>query len=249
MSNVVPTQDKSAIRRTSESIHRAVERLRRLGIRKTLAWARYQVRWRIQERALGIKTNTNAYSFAYSDTGENHGYEPVDYLCFEQVLDYLNPENHRRILVDYGSGMGRALVLAGLRPFHRIVGVEFSEVLCGICNRHLQQVGAKLQCTDISLEQTDATKFEFPDDANAVFLYNSFRGRVLASVLEHIRDSIERKPRVIDFVYVYPKVAENPIDNVAWLEKKSELPTGFYTHVNSFVYQNKKIDSVLRSKP
>jgi SAM-dependent methyltransferase len=95
--------------------------------------------------------------------------------------------------VDVGCGMGRVVLLASLRPFRQIVGVEISPALHAIAcaNRELFSAAA-VRCRDIRLVRADAATFAFPHGALVVYLYNPFRAPVLEPMLDALVADEER---------------------------------------------------------
>jgi hypothetical protein len=56
--------------------------------------------------------------------------------------------------------------------------------------------------------QLDATEFDLPQAPCVVYIYNSFRGPVLAAVLDRIQRSVLLFPRHIRIAYVEPTLPE-----------------------------------------
>src|SRR3712207_2275466 len=57
---------------------------------------------------------------------EGNHYEAVDPRLFRKVVGSLKIRHEDFVFVDFGSGMGRAILLAAEFPFRKVVGVEFS---------------------------------------------------------------------------------------------------------------------------
>jgi SAM-dependent methyltransferase len=85
--------------------------------------------------------------------------------------------------VDVGSGKGRALIVAAMYPFMRIIGVEYSPDLVRTCHDNLRKVGISNKCEVV---QVDAADYQFPDGNLLVFLYNPFDSVILNCVLNHL---------------------------------------------------------------
>jgi SAM-dependent methyltransferase len=107
------------------------------------------------------------------------------------------------VILDVGSGVGRAVLVASLFPFRRIIGLEISEPM------H-QQAGANLASfrqghhSPIELVLGDATTYELPDDVTVIFMYNPFAGQVFRLWLTRLIASLDRKPRRVRLGYVNP---------------------------------------------
>jgi len=89
--------------------------------------------------------------------------------------------------IDYGAGMGRALLIASEYPFRRIVGVELLPMLADIAERNLKQYRNPWQrCFSIEIFRGDAREFS-PPGGNTVYLFNNpFGPEVLRQVLKRI---------------------------------------------------------------
>lgn len=74
----------------------------------------------INRRKLGIKSDNLQLA---------HAYAPIRPAEFAAVMDMVEVDFESSVFVDFGSGMGRALLLASDYPFRRIVGVEISPLL------------------------------------------------------------------------------------------------------------------------
>jgi SAM-dependent methyltransferase len=104
--------------------------------------------------------------------------------------------------VDFGSGKGRALLLASQYGFRRVVGVEFSHRLCEIARMNAVRF-AKHSPTKNSIEviEADVASFTVAPDLNIFYLYNPFAAPVLAKVLANIGHSLTLDPRKICLIY------------------------------------------------
>lgn len=107
--------------------------------------------------------------------------------------------------VDFGSGKGRALLLAVECGFRRVIGVEFSHELCDVARRNLaafqEHWGRPM---DATIAEVDATKFVIEPDQTVFYLFNPFNAVVLEQVLANLRDSLARAPRQVWLIYNTP---------------------------------------------
>jgi tRNA1(Val) A37 N6-methylase TrmN6 len=107
--------------------------------------------------------------------------------------------------IDFGSGKGRALLLAAEFPFQRIVGVEFSRELVQIAARNIRTYRSETQrCQQIELVCTDAAAYPIPDEPAVLYFYNPFEEQVMVPVIENIRRSLEHRSRDVVVVYATP---------------------------------------------
>lgn len=120
------------------------------------------------------------------------------------VFKNLDLDFRRYCFVDYGCGKGRVLAEAVHYPFKSVIGLDFAKELCEACEANLQRVRSTWRCGAVQVFQADATEFDLPHEPCVVYIYNSFRGPVLASTLERIRKSVEDYPRHVRIAYVTP---------------------------------------------
>ena len=131
-------------------------------------------------------------------------YQGVDVESLEQKLRDLEIDFQQFTFVDFGSGKGRAVLVAAQLPFRRVVGVEYSESLNQIAIQNLARFPAKaLQCPQIDLICSDAAKFSIPDGPLVLFLYNPFGEAVMAQVVQNVSTALKREPRRIVVLYFY----------------------------------------------
>jgi SAM-dependent methyltransferase len=136
-------------------------------------------------------------------------YEPTRVWLFDNILNQLPIAYENYIFVDFGSGKGRALLLASKFPFKKIVGIETSPGLCKIARENILKYKDKDQkCNDISCLCLDVRDFEIIKENTLFHLYNPFDEHVMGTVLSNIENSLRRYPRIIFFIYTNPKHRE-----------------------------------------
>jgi SAM-dependent methyltransferase len=107
--------------------------------------------------------------------------------------------------VDLGSGKGRALLLAAMYPFARIIGVEVQPELHAIARRNIECFAAPGQlCRRIESLCADAREYDFPLEDLVLYLFNPFPDYVLREVLTNLAASARRAPRSIFVLYNAP---------------------------------------------
>ena len=136
-------------------------------------------------------------------------YQPTPQRLLEKTLAALDIDHRQFTFIDFGSGKGRALLIASRLPFNRIIGIEFSPELHEIAVRNVAKypVSAR-KCARIEPICADATLFSLPDEPSIFYFFNPFGPSVLAPVLDNIVRSLERHPRRSLFIYVNPRHPE-----------------------------------------
>jgi SAM-dependent methyltransferase len=120
------------------------------------------------------------------------------------VFKNLNVDFRNYCFVDYGCGKGRVMAEAVRYPFKSVIGIDFARELCEACKSNLEKIRSTYRCGDVQILHADATEFDMPHEPCVVYIYNSFRGPVLAAALERIRNSVELFPRHVRIAYVTP---------------------------------------------
>ena len=132
-------------------------------------------------------------------------YEPINPGLFRRVVEAAALDHTRFTFVDFGSGKGRALLLASEHPFHKVVGVEFAPGLVEIARRNLHSArGLARRCREVEIVCLDAARFPIPTGPVILFFNNPFEPEVMAPVAENVRRSLESHPRELFVLYAFP---------------------------------------------
>lgn len=185
-----------------------ITKLQRLRMRGTRDWPRFVIHAlleRYYEYRLGIES---AEFVKLTDLGINNpsyvNHSPTKYQAFFRIMNSIDIDEHD-VFMDYGSGMGRAVIAAATYPLRRAIGVEISEKLTRVALQNLENARAKLKCKNVEFVTMDAASYVLPDDVTIVFFYNPFRGQVLSAVVDNIRSSLIRQPRRMTIIYLNPR--------------------------------------------
>jgi hypothetical protein len=139
-------------------------------------------------------------------TRDSIQYEGIAPKTLRKTIAALGPVDGYTF-VDFGSGMGRAVLVASEFPFRRIVGVEIAPELHAIACRNVRRYRGRQQCRDIQLVQLDALRYE-PASEETVFFFNfPFREAFMTRVVGNIERSLEKHPRRAFLVFVNPETA------------------------------------------
>ena len=158
-------------------------------------------------------------------TSEFHEYAASDWRYLNKILTRLHLDYGSDVFVDYGAGMGRALIVASGLPFKRVIGVEISPQLALIAEENIKNASRKLACADIRVINIDATAFTIEPEMSIFYFFNSFHGQTLEVVLDAIRASIAANPRLVRVICQLPSESEFElqIQQTPWLRKHDEL--------------------------
>lgn len=181
------------------------------------------------DREYGVDTEGTFEGWTYLsdlDIQSSNWIDGHDYLAIE-------PERFKRVLagfdiafedftfIDFGSGKGRALLLASEYPFQRIIGLEFSPELHQTAEENIRRYGSPTQkCRDIQSLNMDFADYALPPEASVLFFFHPCRIRVLSTVMTGIHRSLLSSPRPLYIAYVAPTVEqEHLFASASFLEK------------------------------
>lgn len=143
-----------------------------------------------------------------SQTVESNRFQSIHEDLFEKAFRHLRINHSDFVFVDFGSGKGKALLLASRYPFKIIIGVEFSANLCQTCRRNLELYRSPDQKTRaFEIAHVNAGHYELLLEPSVFFFHNPFRGALMQSVLEHIASSLQAHPRPAWIIYCNPDCA------------------------------------------
>lgn len=138
-----------------------------------------------------------------------HGYQAIGPVEFYEELKPFEIRYQDFTFIDFGSGKGRALLLASRLPFQRVVGVEFSKTLHDIAESNVEKFAAQNQCrAEIELHCMDATEFPLPEGPLVLYMNNPFDEQVMDRLIDHVSASMQHHPRRMVVCYYTPMHGE-----------------------------------------
>lgn len=165
------------------------------------------------DRRFGVDTSgfvhPSQFAAVTDEGADPHHYKAIRPADFRAAVSSLAIRHDDFEFVDYGSGKGRALLLASDYPFRSITGVEFSAALHDTALRNIARFRSSTQrCFRIRSVCADAVEFKPPDAACVLFFYDPFGERLMSAVLDRIGESLARTPRDLYLVYCQPRLRE-----------------------------------------
>ena len=170
------------------------------------------------DREHGVDTDGAYEGWTYLsdlDIPSENWIDGIDYLAieptrFKYALASLDIAFEGYTFIDFGSGKGRALLLASELPFKRILGLEFSPQLHRIAQENIRRYSSSTQrCREIQSLNVDFVNFQLPPEASILFFFNPCRTQVLAKVVVEIGRSLRRYPRSTYIAYVAPTLEQD----------------------------------------
>jgi SAM-dependent methyltransferase len=137
-----------------------------------------------------------------------HSHDQIYYLAsawhvLPRALRHVRPTDSDTF-VEFGCGKGRVVHQAARRPFGRVIGVEFSPELAEIARANLAARAHQHRCHDVEIVVTDARDFPVPDDLTVAYFFRPFGAETFEIVLARIVESIDRHPRRVRLISVWP---------------------------------------------
>jgi hypothetical protein len=95
-------------------------------------------------------------------------------------------------------------VLASYFPFTRLIGVDLSPSLVASAKENLRLGRGRNLKNRTSIELSDATDFDVPEDVNTIYMFNPFPQPAIEAVLVKLKHSLEARPRALRLIYLNP---------------------------------------------
>ncbi|MGH3279369.1 MAG: hypothetical protein ACRDNW_09545 [Trebonia sp.] len=149
------------------------------------------------ETAGCAETGVDAYN---SDT-ENWKYLGCQWPALSFVLKDLPCDG---TFVDLGSGKGKALLIAAMLPYTRVVGVEIDNGLSMVAQRNIERFRHRRRTGIIESVTASVVDWKVPDDVCVVLMHNPFFGETFRNAMANVFDSYDRNPRELHIVYMFP---------------------------------------------
>jgi hypothetical protein len=180
----------------------------------------------IYERRLGIRTE----EFIRLETGINNPdffrYKPASYTEFRKLMKHVSIQPGKDVFMDYGSGLGRVLILAAMYPFKKVIGLELVERFNRAAARNFEKCRNKLKCTELQLLTAEATSCLPPNEVTIFYFYNPFRYPVLKRVLNNINDTLTENPRRVRLIFRHPINLPQILGELPWLYRRASYKIG-----------------------
>jgi Histone methylation protein DOT1 len=159
--------------------------------------------WWVIDRSLGVRTTSVEPSGLVEVEQDEPRYsKPSGWFTLYRVFRWLDvgPDD---VMIDFGSGTGRAVLVASLFPFRGVVGVELVEQWHRCAEANLAHFRLRRRAP-VELHCANALEYAVPDEITVVFLYNPFHGETFRGVVENVFASFDRAPRRLRIVYLNP---------------------------------------------
>lgn len=137
------------------------------------------------DRRYGVDTSKSVYVTATDSPNYlyGRGYQPSDEGTIRWCIENCGMPLEETTFVDVGCGKGRALLIAAMYPFKRIIGIEYAPDLAKACRKNLETLHLAGRCEVVV---GDAAEFKFPDGKLFAYICNPFGQVVFDRVLRNL---------------------------------------------------------------
>jgi SAM-dependent methyltransferase len=158
-------------------------------------------------------------------------YQPILVRHWNEILRSLKVCDSD-VLVDFGCGKGRVLLLGAMSGFKNVIGVEFSPDLCSIARDNASKFRGIGGCR-IQVFEGDAGAYEISEEQTIFFFFNPFDNPILGKVVDNIRASVEECPRAASIVFLNMSPDRQLGDIFPFKLATSKQLTGLPLHIYS----------------
>lgn len=153
----------------------------------------------------------NTLGIASANRSHGERYQPSPVHSLRRLLRRLRIDHAAFSFIDFGSGKGRTLLIAGELPFKHVIGVEFGAELHVAAQRNIARYSRRAAQT-VTAVHLDATQFVLPPGDLVLYFFNPFHAAVLDQVIANINAAVQAQPRRVILVYLY-------LPDPAWLDQ------------------------------
>jgi hypothetical protein len=184
-------------------------------VRDRLEWALFKARLRIEDRLSRAYDLRHDVETAQGEALAACGVAPEDIERGNSVyratwgslirasLARLRIDHSRYTFIDYGSGKGKAMLMAADYPYQRIVGLEYSDRLHAIASANCQSFHRRAQkCHVLEPALVDVLNYEPPPGPIVCFMCNPFDEATLHAMFDRWRASFDAGEREIRILYL-----------------------------------------------
>lgn len=130
-------------------------------------------------------------------------YIPVEPPRFHLALQSVGVSFEGFTFIDYGSGKGRAIMLASDYPFARLIGIDFAEELIATAKRNWAVYRSPRQrCTHAEFVHEDFVAFDIPREPSILYFYNPCNDALMPRVVAKVTADVAKNGQPVAIVYV-----------------------------------------------
>jgi hypothetical protein len=202
-----------------QQLTRLVRHVGSMATHRYESWLERRMEQRLGIDTAGIDHDLAGLGVPPAGLAHAYAYQPVQLRVFARMIRAAAIEPANYVMVDFGSGKARALILGAECGFKRLVGVELAPALHAAAVRNVQVYRQRRpRAPPIELHCGDAAAWPIPEERLFLFLYNPFAEPVVARIARRLEISLRRQPRDALVAYRNP-VHARVFDALACLER------------------------------
>lgn len=199
--------------------------------------ALYRLSDLLSERWLDVTTAGHSTKLELGiEDPDSRQYSTIPYFVLYRLLRSQPIDVPNSTFVDFGCGKGRAIIVAATFPFRRVIGVEIADALAAAAQENVVRMKRR-KASAVEVLKMDAAQFEVPFDANVIYFYNPFAGKLLERVVSNIHVSFTKRPRRLHIVYINDDHFEAIVRGQSWLQCTRRLR--FHPNLECGIYETK----------
>lgn len=188
-----------------QQLARLVRRVRSVATHRYESWLERRMERRLCIDTAGIDHDLARLGVPPAGLAHAYAYQPVQLRVFARIVRAAAIEPANYVMVDFGSGKARALILGAECGFKRLIGIELAPALheAAVRNVHAYRL-RRPHAPPVELHCGDAATWPIPDERAFLFLYNPFAEPVVARIARRLEISLRRQPRDVVVAYRNP---------------------------------------------
>jgi SAM-dependent methyltransferase len=149
-----------------------------------------------------------------------YAYQGTSWVILNKIFKFLSADEDfnlsKTVLLDYGCGKGRVMIVALEFGVLHVFGVEYDKRIFNDCCNNLNKVfnfKKNKRKTNYECTHEDAKDYVIPKSCNTVFIYNPFGRKVMNQIITNLKDFVYKEETNITVIYVNPVFGEILIEN------------------------------------
>jgi len=207
-----------------------VVRFRKIGPRASLAHYHMRLKEICWEWSRGVNTRGYIPTDPEHVSSGYHHYTATRIDSLRKLLKLLNP-NDKDVFIDYGSGLGRVILVAAGFGFAKTLGIEISEEQYRISIHNLSRYRGNVKAKQVEFLCANAAAYRPTPDINTFYFNSPFSHPNMLTALGYICESLVANPRPATIIFRYVSGLTKVLGDVPWLNSPKILDTG-----NGWVY-------------
>jgi hypothetical protein len=188
-----------------QPLGRLMRHVRSVATHRYESWLERRMEQRLGIDTAGIDHDLAGLGVPVAGLLHAYAYQPIQLRMFARIIRAaaIDPANY--VMVDFGSGKARALILGAEYGFKRLIGIELASALHAAAVRNVHAYRQRRpHAPPIDLHCADAATWPIPEEPAFIFLYNPFAEPVVARIARRLEISLRRHPRDVVLAYRNP---------------------------------------------